>query len=357
MPRKILISACLLLATTGLGLVLFVRSGPGLPPDTDAILDEVLATELPELVVGATGTASSGNSEDREGREGIDIWYESIGSRSDARATVLLITGAGATALLWPDYFIQPLVAEGYHVVRYDNRGVGMSDWMDGWDAEHPYPLEDMARDGIAVLNALGVPRAHIVGLSMGGMIGQRLAISHADRVLSLTSISSSGYFDDPELPGPSMQFRRNVLRLTLRYGLVPTERNQIRFVLGLEQLLTGDPDSAIDVGSSARATLYESRRRRGFNQGATDQHASAVSASGSRYDELDTISAPTLVVHGRFDPLVHPAHADTYGPMIPGASLVWIEGMGHLFLQAHTPQIIDAILQLFSVAETHASN
>ena len=251
MRRKILSAVSLLLVTAGIGLVLFVRSGPELPPDTNAILDEVLAAEPPELVAGVTGIARSGD---------IDIWYETIGNLSNPKATVLLIMGATASAIAWPDYFLQPLIDEEYQVVRYDNRGLGMSDWMDEWDAEYPYTLEDMASDGIAVLDALDVTRAHIVGVSMGGMIGQRMAISHADRVLSLTSMSSSGYFDDPELPSAPTQFERDVLRLALRYGLVPTERNQIRFVLGLEQLLEGDGDNETDVKSSAQTTLYELR-------------------------------------------------------------------------------------------------
>ncbi len=272
MRRKILSAVSLLLVTAGIGLVLFVRSGPELPPDTNAILDEVLAAEPPELVAGVTGTARSGD---------IDIWYETIGNLSNPKATVLLIMGATASAIAWPDYFLQPLIDAEYQVVRYDNRGLGMSDWMDEWDAEYPYTLEDMASDGIAVLDALDVTRAHIVGVSMGGMIGQRMAISHADRVLSLTSMSSSGYFDDPELPSASTQFERDVLKLALRYGLVPTERNQIRFVLGLEQLLEGDGDNETDVKSSAQTTLYELRRRNGFNPGVGEQHTAAVLASG----------------------------------------------------------------------------
>ena len=348
MPKRILVAASLLLVTAGLGFVLFVSSGPELPTDTEAILDEVLAAELPELVKGVTGKARSGD---------IDIWYETIGNLGNPKATVLLIMGATASAITWPDYFFQALIDGEYQVVRYDNRGLGLSDWMDDWDYEHPYTLEDMASDGIAVLDELGVTRAHIVGVSMGGMIGQRMAISHPDRVLSLTSISSSGYFDDPELPRAPTRFERDVLKLALRYGLVPTERNQIRLVLGLEQLLKGDGDYETDVKSSAQATLYELRRRNGFNPGVVEQHTAAVLASGSRYDELGRISVPTLVVHGRSDSLVLPAHADKYAPMIPGARMLWVEGMGHLFAESHAPQILDAIRQLVLIAEVQASD
>ena len=348
MRQRILIAFSVILVTAGLGLVMFVSSGPELPADTDAILDEVLAAEVPALVKGVTGKARSGD---------IDIWYETIGNLGNPKATVLLITGAAASAIAWPDYFFQPLIDAEYQVVRYDNRGLGMSDWMDDWDSEHPYTLEDMASDGIAVLDELGVASAHIVGVSMGGMIGQRMAISHADRVLSLTSISSSGYFDDPELSRGSTQFERDVLKLVLRYGLVPTERNQIRLVLGLEQLLKGDGDYETDVKSSAQATLYELRRRNGFNPGVVEQHSAAALASGSRYDELGGISVPILVVHGRSDPLVLPAHAEKYAPMIPGASMLWVEGMGHLFAEAHAPQLLDAIHRLLLVAEVQASN
>ena len=224
MRKRIFVAFSFLLVTAGLGFVLLVSSGSKLPTDTDAIIDEVLAAELPALVKGVTGKARVGD---------IDIWYETIDSLDNPKATMLLIMGAGASAIAWPDYFFQPLIDAGHQVVRYDHRGLGMSDWMDDWDSEHPYTLEDMASDGIAVLDEIGVTRAHVVGVSMGGMIGQRMAISHADRVLSLTSISSSGYFDDPELPSASDQIESHVFRLVLRYGLIPTERNQIRFILG----------------------------------------------------------------------------------------------------------------------------
>ena len=346
MRRKILIALAVFLVTAVLGLVLFVGSGPTLLPNTRAILDEVLLAEPPELVTGVTGVAQSGD---------IDIWYEARTHRGNPKATVLLVMGIGSTALVWPEFFLQPLVDAGYQVVRYDHRGVGLSDWMTEWDADHPYTLEDMARDGIAVLDAVGVTRAHIVGVSLGGMIGQRMAISHADRVLSLTSISSSGFFADPELSIGAIQ--RDMRKLMLRYGLIPTERSQISFLLGFEQLFKVDGEYEDDVRPSAQARLYELRRRNGNNASVMQQHRDAVLTSGSRYDELGSISAPTLVVHGRADPFILPAHAKRYAPMIPDARMLWIEGMGHFFQSVHAPQMLDATLQLFSAAESQASN
>ena len=341
--RNILFSSALVLVAAALlGLVWFIGTAPELPPESEAIIDSVLANELPELVKGITGTAKSGD---------VDIWFEAI-SNVHPRATVLLIMGAGSFAIAWSEQYLQPLINAGYQVIRYDNRGVGMSDWMEVWDSDRPYTVEDMAKDGIAVLDEMGVARAHIVGMSMGGMIGQRMALSYPDRVLSLTCMSSSGYLNDPELPSVSPQFERDFIRLVLRYGLIRTERNLIKLIVGLQQLLKGDGTYSTNVEWSAQATLYELRQRNGFNPEATEQHTAAVGLSGSRYDELRHISVPTLIVHGRSDPLIPYLHAVKYARMIPGARTLWVEGMGHDVADAHAPQILSAIKELLQVVE-----
>jgi pimeloyl-ACP methyl ester carboxylesterase len=144
-----------------------------LPPGTDETIERVLQLELPDVVQGQTGYADS---------DGVEIWYESMEPQGTPKGTVLLVMGIGNDALAWPGYFIQPMVDAGYRVVRHDHRGTGLSDWMEDWDPAQPYMLEDMAGDGIAVLNALGVDKAHVVGISLGGMIAQQMAISYPGR-------------------------------------------------------------------------------------------------------------------------------------------------------------------------------
>ena len=330
----------LCLAGVAAGVALWVWFGPTLPPESDAVVAAVLGSELPELVAGTTGTTMSGP---------VEIWYEDMSPPDEPRGTVLLIMGLGVTAMGWPPHVYEPLLEAGYRVIRYDNRGLGRSDWMPAWSPKRPYTLEDMAEDGIAVLDECRVDRAHVVGISMGGMIGQRLAVSHADRVESLTSIASAGYMDDPSLPGVSTRFQLDLLRLWLRYGLFAGDGSQLRLGVGLLHLLQGDDLDEADVRGVAEARLYELRRRRGDNPDATTQHGAAVVASGSRYSELPHIGAPTLVVHGASDPLVRPIHAETYAPMIPGARLLVVEGMGHYLPARSTPQIVGAMLQLFA--------
>ena len=119
----------------------------------------------------------------------MKIWYEKRAPTDSIKGTLLLVMGHSATAMIWSDDFMQPFIDAGYQVIRYDNRGVGESDWIADWDEENPYSLEDMSKDGIAVLNAEGVEKAHVLGASMGGMIVQRMALSHKDKVASLVSL------------------------------------------------------------------------------------------------------------------------------------------------------------------------
>lgn len=339
----------MLLILTGLvgvfiiGLFIFINSAPSLPPETDSIIADVLESEIPEIITGITGKAKSGE---------IEIWFESITPADKPKATVLLIMGHGITALAWPEYFFQPLIDSGYQVVRYDNRGLGMSDWMENWDTDDPYALEDMAKDALAVMDALRVEKAHIIGLSMGGMIGQRMAISHADRVLSLTTISSTGYLEDPELPGIPKQFFIDLIKYVLKYGLWQTEKGTIKFFVGMIQLLKGDGDYTIDIKAIAETVLYELRKRRGdFNTKVGVQHTAAIYTSGSRYDELGAINVPTLVIHGKSDPLIPFDHAEKYASMIPGAKTLWLEGMGHDLPQIYAPRIIEEVLRIIQSA------
>ena len=128
---------------------------------------------------------------------GIELYYESFGKPSNP--AIVLIMGLDAQCVIWSMGFIEPLVKAGYNVVRFDNRDIGLSTWIDDWYRSTPYTLEDMAADTVGLLDALQIKKAHIMGASMGGMIAQRVAISYPERVLSLTSIMSSGYVLNPK--------------------------------------------------------------------------------------------------------------------------------------------------------------
>lgn len=316
----------------------YVNSGVKIPAETDRIIDEVLAEKsLPNFVSGKTGIAQSGD---------VNIWYESMMPEGTPKGTILLVMGYGTTALGWPPHFYEPLVEAGYQVVRYDNRGLGMSDWMKNWDKKNPYTLEDMAKDGIAVLDALGVEKAHIVGASMGGMIAQRMAISHSERVLTLTSIMSSGYMGDPELPPVHPSFRHNLLRLILKYMIRPNSRKAAKFGVGIRLALRGDGPYEIDLKRSVQQSLYERHKRRGTNPKARDQHGAAIEASGSRLHELKHLKLPILVVHGKSDPLVIFEHGKKSASMMPNAKTLWIEGMGHDLPKMYAGEVLEAILK-----------
>lgn len=322
------------------GAAIYVSTwGPPLPPGTDETIERVLEAELPDVVQGQTGYADSG---------GVEIWYESIEPQGTPKGTVLLIMGIGNDALAWPGYFLQPMVDAGYRVVRHDHRGTGLSDWMEDWDAAQPYTLEDMAGDGVAVMDDLGVEKAHVVGISLGGMIAQQMAISYPERVASLTSIMSSGDAQDPELPGLSIEMATELTKLGIKYGLVRSEKSTLKMVLASQQLLMGDPPYELDVQTIAKQVLYNLRQRRGYNPQASQQHAAATIASGSRYRELARLEVPALIIHGTSDPLIPIAHGEKCAQTIPGARTLWVEGMGHDLPRIFVEPILAAMFQHF---------
>ncbi|MFV2056178.1 MAG: alpha/beta fold hydrolase [Thiohalomonadales bacterium] len=306
------------------------------PPGTNTLIDTVLESEVPELINGETGVANN---------SGVEIWYESMLTVEKPKATIVLSMGAFSGALAWPKYFYEPLLEAGYRVIRYDHRGLGMSDWISDWQIETAYTLEDMASDVIAILDRLNIDKAHIVGFSLGGMVGQSLAINYPQRILSLASISSSAFLDDPALPDSSISLQINMLKLQLKYGLFPSEENTTDMIVGINYLFKGDGADEIDVVGISQSVLYELRDRQGFNPAVWQQHNTAISKSGSRYNGLRNITAPTVVIHGSSDPVISIAHAKKYVDLIPGARVLWIKGMGHELPKSAMADISAAIL------------
>jgi pimeloyl-ACP methyl ester carboxylesterase len=279
---------------------------------------------------------------------GIDICYEIFG---DANAEpMLLIMGLGAQMVLWDDPFCAQLAARGFRVIRFDNRDIGQSSKLSGGKrltpmellklrflkipVAAPYRLHDMAEDTTGLMDALGIKSAHLVGASMGGMIAQEIAISFPQRVRSLTSIMSTT--GNPRIPPPTRA------AAALLMAPPPTTRDEYlaRFAQTWKMLRVGSfpEDEATDRARGKRC--FE----RGLNPAGVGRQLRAILASGSRKERLHMVKAPTLVIHGTVDPLVHPAGGKDTAASIPGAKLLMIEGMGHAIPIPMWPEIIGAI-------------
>ena len=218
--------------------------GPKLPPDTDAIIDRVLAGDLSYVVGDDSGWASGD----------VSIWYERISPQGLPKGCVLLLVGMGGDGLMWPPSFVRAFVDAGFQVIRYDHRGTGMSDWVENWSSHQPYTLADMAGDALAVLDTLQVPQAHLVGLSMGSMIAQEVALQAPHRVATLTLIMTSGHIGDPDLPQTSARyFLDNLIKglPLLRYRLMGGEAAR-----QLEQVVSAAP---VVAGLLAAQTPHDS--------------------------------------------------------------------------------------------------
>jgi len=269
---------------------------------------------------------------------GIEIFYEEHGD-PDAEA-LLLVMGLGAQMTLWPDELVAALAAEGFRVIRYDNRDIGLSQKFEGhrapslpiqvlrkkigFPAKVPYSLKDMADDGIGLLSALGIERAHVVGASMGGMIVQLMAIHHPERLMSMTSImSTTGNGKLPQAEAKAIGALTAPLKGMDEDTLVAHGLNIIRNI--------GSPDSAEFPFDEAhqRERVLANMRRSVYPAGLPRQLA-AIIDDGDRTARLGAVRTPTLVLHGEADPLVKLPGGEATAAAIPGARLVTIPGWGH---------------------------
>jgi pimeloyl-ACP methyl ester carboxylesterase len=244
----------------------------------------------------------------------VEIYYESFGDANDP--TLLLINGLGSQCINYAVEWCEMFCQAGFRVVRFDNRDVGLSSKLD----DTKYSLADMADDSIAVLDDLGVKKAHVMGCSMGGMIVQRLAIDHADRLLSITSVMSrtgeAGYGDSsPE---------------ALAYLTGPPATSRSKYIdrqVAALHVYGSKPEWLDDEAIRARAaSAYD----RCFRPDGIGRQMKAVIHDGSRTDKLREIDLPTLVMHGSRDTLIDPSGGKRTAELIPGARYVEIEGMGH---------------------------
>lgn len=283
---------------------------------------------------------------------GVEIEIEEAGPANGE--PVLLIMGLAAQLVHWPQAFVDALAAAGMRVIRMDNRDIGLSQKFHEKRALPPatyallapvmgplklapYTLEDMANDAAGVLDALSIKSAHVVGVSMGGMIGQVLAANHPDRVKTLTAIMSN-------TNNPRLQ-RADPKLLRALFGPGPRPKTRDEIVDRIERLwgMIGTPDGGNDP-QAFRKRIEFAVDRCDYPAGVRRQIA-AIIATGDlrRFDRK--IAAPTLVIHGSIDPLAPPAGGKDIAANVPGARLEMIDGMGHDLPPKFLPRIADLVL------------
>ncbi len=293
---------------------------------------------LSEKYLSASGKAAC---------NGIELYYEVFGEGQ--RPTVLLIMGLDAQCYLWSMPFVEPLVEAGYRVVRFDNRDIGLSTWLNDWQKSKPYSLEDMAHDVLGLMDHLQIDKAHIIGASMGGMIAQRLGISHGHRVHSLSCIMSTAWALDAAVQ--ATLWKKVLVKSApfLIQKLAPKNKYtyhkiSVQRYLATYKWLAGKKHS-FDTAYFSKLFDYLLHERKGQNPRAMFQQFCAVMASGSRLPELHKIEVPTLAIHGTADKLVPLSHAHKYAGLIPNCKLVEIEGIGHEIPRPELPNLLAHIL------------
>ncbi len=257
----------------------------------------------------------------------LDIAYRRRGA-PDAPA-MILIRGLGTQMTEWSPVLIDALVAGGLQVVIFDNRDVGASSKL-----TRSYELADMAADVAGLLDALRIERAHIFGISLGGMVAQLVAVRFPERVRSLISVMSSS--GAPGLPTASADIRAAMVEQ-------PQGRDAIIGHDAANRQLFGSP--AYPETQAQRLAMAEAVYERCYCPEGVQRQLQAAVADGSRVERLKTISVPTLVIHGAEDPLLPPACGVDTARHIPGSELAIIAGMGHNIPDALAPELARRVL------------
>jgi pimeloyl-ACP methyl ester carboxylesterase len=278
-------------------------------------------------------------------RNGITLCYETFGEPSDP--TALLIMGLGTQMVAWHEDFCRQLAAEGFHVVRFDNRDIGRSTHLPGppptvrqlllrSKAAAHYRLADMADDASRLLGELDLAPAHVIGASMGGMIAQTLAARHPERVRSLVSImSNTGALSNGQ---PALRLYPFFLRRPAA--------GRDAYVAHFERLFAAIGSRGLPREPDEIRELAQLSYERDHDPAGPGRQLAAILASGDRTAELRQIQAPTLVLHGTADPLVRPSGGRATARAIKGAKLKTVQGMGHDLPRAVWTELIDAIAE-----------
>jgi pimeloyl-ACP methyl ester carboxylesterase len=285
---------------------------------------------------------------------GLELCYETLGDPADP--ALLLVMGLGAQLIDWPQEFCEQLAGRGFFVIRFDNRDAGLSTSRPEWGVPDvraivagdrttvPYLLADLAADIAGLLDALDLPRVHVVGASMGGMIAQQFAIDHPERVASLCSIMST-------------TGERSVGRSTPEAAAVlgrppaPDRASAVAAAVAAARIVGSPGFPATEEELIRRA---EAKYDRGYRPLGTLRQYAAIIASPERTEALREVAVPTVVVHGAADPLITLSGGQATAAAVPGADLVVLDGMGHDLPAALWPRIIAAIASNTERAAAH---
>lgn len=290
---------------------------------------------------------------------GLKIEVEEHGSASDP--AVLMIMGLATQLVHWPPPMVESLVDAGYRVITFDNRDIGLSERLERMSAPSPammllsravrlgwllapYDLSDMAEDTVGILDALSIDQAHLVGVSMGGMIGQIVSARHSGRIKSFTSIMSTT--NNPELPKTRPEIVKAIIKARSRRR---SPADQVEQTMALLQMI-GSPDGDRD-DVALRQLVASSVARSNYPAGIRRQIA-AIVASGDLRRWTEQITAPTLVVHGRVDPLTPYQGSVDMSNLIAGSRLEVIDGMGHDLPPRYLGRINELIKRHVSAVE-----
>ena len=274
---------------------------------------------------------------------GIAIEFETSGDRADP--PLLMVMGLGGQLIAWPQEFVEDLAARGFFVIRYDNRDVGLSTKFDGTPdfgalfmgdgSSASYRVEDMADDAAALLAHLGIAAAHVMGVSMGGMITQALVINHAERVITACSIMSTT--GDRAVGAPTAEAATALLRPPA------TSRDEAVAASVEGSKVISSPGFPFDSEMMTRRA--EAAYDRNFCPEGTARQLAAILASPDRTEGLRRVDVPFLVIHGEADPLVTVSGGKATAAAVPGSKLTLIPGMGHDLPEGLWDQIIDAVV------------
>jgi pimeloyl-ACP methyl ester carboxylesterase len=291
------------------------------------------------------------SSEERLIQKGpIKIWTESFGNHQ--HPAILLIQGAGCQGIAWPDRFCERLAEKKYFVIRYDHRDTGLSSIIDY--QKTPYNLDDLTGDAVAILDQYGIQKAHVVGLSMGGFIGQLLAIDHKERVLSLCSLMSS--------PDHRVLMAAVTGQDTSSFSLPPPPQIALKLWDDMkrhpsktleDKIETHMKSSRICSGSQGfdeeeLRPLVKRMLTRTQNSAAVFNHWLAMSASPDRTERLKGVRTRTLVIHGGSDIVLPVEHGKATAKAIPGSKLVIIPEMGHVVCSFYFDRLLSLLTAHF---------
>ncbi|MBD3254169.1 MAG: alpha/beta fold hydrolase [Candidatus Lokiarchaeota archaeon] len=283
----------------------------------------------------------------------VELFYETIGDPS--KEPLLLVMGQGGQMIRWNDELCEMFANKGFYVIRYDNRDVGLSTKFDDfgvpnlWEVamavnagkkiEAPYTLEDMADDAVGLLDVLNISKAHICGVSMGGMIVQTIAYRHPERVASFTSIMSGT--GKKGLPPPTPEV------IKLFHKEAPQDKEG--YVEHMVNLMGAIYGSEFKYDEEKSKNLFQRCVERSYHPAGYTRHYLAILVAEDRTEKLKSLNIPALVIHGNNDPLVRVEHGIQTAEAIPNAGLLIIKGMGHSLPPETYERISDALVKLSS--------